>query len=193
MRLVNKSFFAPYYIFIKDESKLSDAQLLQKLGLNSYKLIKSREDKEIEEYNKRCLYITEDGKWTHLMDNWYYTLWHHKVLKTWIKDLSKEFDIFCCSVGDFDYSFDFVYYRLGILEREYVVEDPKINGVNVVKNNGETFEIEPLALAKKDPLEKVLTIAEWLGIGIQHNLETIRCYEILDEKMINSFDFQEGY
>ena len=88
------------------------------------------------------------------MDDWLYTLWFDKEVKVKIENLSKEFDIFCCSVGDTDNSFDFVFYQNGIKKREYVVEDPFFNGGNVVKNLGEVFEIEKIALSKKTHLKK---------------------------------------
>lgn len=143
-----------------------------------------------EKPNKRYLYITEDENWKHLMDDWLYTLWFDKKAKLKIENLSNEFDIFCCSVGDSDSSFDFVFYQNGIKKREYFVEDPFLNGGKVIKNLGEVFEVEEIALLKKDQFKKVLLIADSLGINIKHNLEKIRCHGRL-EKESEKFAFNE--
>ena len=193
MQLINKSFLSPFFIFIKDNSKLNDKELLNKFDLNDYQLITDNNEKKIEgkNPNKRYLYITEDRNWKHLMDDWLYTLWHNKTIKLRIKALSNEFDIFCCSVGDCDDSFDFIYYQNGIETREYIVEDPDFNGGQVAKDFGKAFEVEKIALAKEDQFEKVLSIARSLGINTNHNLSKIRCYGRL-EKESEKFIFNEG-
>jgi hypothetical protein len=178
MQLIRNSFFAPYFIFVKDDSNLNDEELFKKIGLKDYQLVTNKDEKKPKgkKTNKRYLYITEDEKWKHIMDDWLYTLWHDKEVKSIIKNLSKEFDIFCCSIGDCDDSFDFVYYQNGIERREYIVEDLQFKGGEVKKDFGEPFEIEKIALEKKDLFEKILTIAKHLGIDTCHNLEKIRCY-----------------
>lgn len=192
MQLIKNSFLTPYFIFIKDKSKLSDKDLLERLELKNYQLITDKDEKKTggEKTDKRYLYITEDENWKHLMDDWLYTLWFDKEAKLKIKNLSKEFDIFCCSIGESDSSFDFVFYQNGIIKREYIVEDPFLNGGKVVKNLGEAFDIEEIALSKKDQFEKVLSIADSLGINIKHNLDKIRCYGRL-EKESENFVFKE--
>lgn len=193
MQLIKNSFFTPYFIFIKDNSNLNDEELLKKIDLKDYELVTDKSEKKTRGYkiNKRYLYITEDEKWKHLMDDWFYTLWHDTEVKTRIKNLSKEFEIFCCSIGDCDDSFDFVHYQNGKEKREYVVEDPYFNGGQITKNIGNPFEIEKIALAKKDQLEKVLLIAQSLGINTNHNLEKIRCYGRL-ERENEKFVFNEN-
>jgi len=178
MRIINNRFSTPYFIFIKDNSKLSDKELFEKLGLENYELFSGNLERLFNAggLKKRYLFLTEDGEWKHLMDDWFYTLWHDKELKLKIKELSFDYDIFTCSVGDCDDSFDFVYYQKGNVKREYVVEDPKFNGGELVKNIGEPFRIENIALSKNSPFEKVLTVANSLGIAINHDLKKIRCY-----------------
>ena len=50
------------------------------------------------------------------------------------------------------------------------------------KNLGESFQIEKIALSKKRQLDKVLTIADSLGINIYHELDRIRCYGRFERK-----------
>ena len=178
MQLIKNSFYTPYFIFIKDNSNLNDEELLKKIELEDYELVTDKSELHASgnKINKRYLYITEDEKWKHLMDDWLYTLWHDKNVKTRIKNLSKEFEIFCCSIGDCNDSFDFVHYQNGKENREYVVVDPNFNGGQITKEFGRPFEIENIALSKKGQLEKVLLIAQSLGINTNHRLDKVRCY-----------------
>ena len=182
MRLKNESLLSPFYVFINDNFELSDNQLFKILNLKGYSLITENEERlkgkwtNKETLKKRYLFLTEDKKWKHLMDDWMYTLWFNKRIRKNLQELSKSFDVFCCSIGDWDDSFDFRYYVAGKEKRVYVVEDPKLNGGEIVKNLGSPLEIEKIALSKKDSHEKILTIASFLGINIKHNLDEIRRY-----------------
>lgn len=123
------------------------------------------------------------------MDDWRYTLWHNTNFRDNVIKLSKHFDIFCCSIGDIDNSFNFRYFENGDLKREYVIEDP--NGEEVTKNFGVPFKGEEIALNKKEPLDKVLSIAKLVGINTEHQLNKIKCYARL-EKEIEAFPFNEN-
>ncbi|WP_375560378.1 hypothetical protein ACE193_22180 [Bernardetia sp. OM2101] len=96
-------FDSPFLIFIKGVNHLSDKQVLQLLGLNTFKIIDSLEDRE------KSLYITRSTNWIHIMDNWLYDLWHSTPFKNSVDKLGKEYDIFYCSVGDCDNSFDWFF------------------------------------------------------------------------------------
>ncbi len=174
MHIENHRLFAPFYIFVKDKSKLSDDQLLEKLDLKHYKPVLKKEDQELPD--KQYLYISDDGNWKHLMDDCSYGLWHELEIGLRIEGLSKEFDIYSCSIGDIDDSYEFVYYKDGIKIREYEVKDYDFDGGIVVKNSGQALEFEQDALAEKEVLDKVLAIAKSIGIHINHNAVNIRCY-----------------
>ncbi|GAB5532510.1 MAG: hypothetical protein Roseis3KO_42870 [Roseivirga sp.] len=123
------------------------------------------------------------------MDDPMYSLWFDKEIRDRLKALSQEFDIFSCSVGDIDASYDFRYYQKGKITREFVVEDPKMNGGKIVTDSGSPLPGEKVI--KKDQLEKVLHIARSLGITVKHNLSDIRCYErpeLASEKFIFNED-----
>ena len=157
---LNQSYFSPYFIFIKYGFKMSDEEILGQLGLSEYDLITSNEEREKGVLNKRYLFLVEDEKWTYLMDDWFYTLWHNEDIRKRIQSLSKNFEIFTCSVGDSDDSFDFTYFKQGKIIRQYIVEDPNFKGGEVVRDIGKPFSIEKIALKKKAPYQKVMVIAK---------------------------------
>jgi len=68
MLYIEGRLHAPYFIFIKCARRYSDAERLQKLGVDSYQKL------EPQQRAKSCLYLTEDSEWAHLMDDWLYTL-----------------------------------------------------------------------------------------------------------------------
>ncbi len=176
---LNQNYFSPYMIFINGGYWMSDAEIMEKFGLEGYELITYEKGREIK---RKAIFITEDDEWTHVMDDLSYHLWHNKELRKRLQALSKDFDIFICSVGDCDDSFDFTYYRNGEIIREYVVEDPHFKGGEVVKDLGEPFPIETEALKEKDIYVKVTTIAKSLGINLHHTKEKVRVYEKVEKK-----------
>ena len=170
MYLDGNTFFSPFYMFIKDNHQLEDEELLEQLGLTNYQLLQDATE------SRKCLYITEDNNWKHLMDDWSYTLWHNKDIRNRLRELSQRFDVFYCSIGDYDESFDFVYCQQGMEKRKYVVEDPFYNGGEVTENIGQALKAEEIALEEEEAVDKVLCLAVSLGVNIHHNLETTRCY-----------------
>lgn len=175
MRLINGTFYSPLYIFIKGGFRLSDIEIIKAIDANDYQLTKLKKPEEAGD--SRYLYLTEDAHWTHVMDDLVGTLLFKQQLQERLSRLSRDFDVFYCSLGDVDDSFDFRYYQNGSVMREHVVEDPKFNGGKTVKSIGKPLAGEKGGLSKKDPPEKVLAIASSLGINIRHDLSKIRCYE----------------
>jgi hypothetical protein len=112
-----------------------------------------------------------------LADNWHYMLWHKESTRNSIEGLATEFDVFTCSVGDSDDSFDFVYYREGKLLRRYVVTDPDYNGGSVAEDIGESLPTESDILAdSSDQLAMVLSLAKSIGIKTDYREDELRVY-----------------
>jgi hypothetical protein len=164
---------APYFIFIKGISELSDEEVLELLNLRGPNLVESPKYNDWE----FCIYISRDQHWTHLMDNWLYSNWYSTELTDRIEELSKRFEIFSCSIGDCDRSFAFKYFKNGEKIREYVVESPNYND-NVLKINfGNPLPGEGEGLKKKNELDRVLFIAKQLGIQLPKSSAEIKCYQ----------------
>ncbi len=174
MQLINGTLNSPFFTFVKAGSALTDRELFLRLGLENYSLVTDKEYKPLDHPESSHLYLTEDRAWIHLMDDWGNTPWFNKEVRDRVKKLSLDFDIFSCSVGDVDASYDFRYYRKGAITREFEMEDPEMNGGRVSINTGQPLPGEEAV--RKDVLEKVLFIASSLGIDIQHNTDKIRCY-----------------
>jgi len=122
----------PYYIFLKCAGRYADADLLRRFGLVNYCRVPADNTQHLRQH----AILADDGPWTLLADDWYYTLWHLPTTRPMLEELAQQCDVFACSVGDCDRSFDFVYYRDGRLVRKYVVTDPHFRGRVLVQNVG---------------------------------------------------------
>jgi len=163
------SLHAPFFIFIKCAGAYSDADLLRRFGLSGYQRVSAPPD------SGPYVCLTEDGQWMHIADDWSYTLWHRPSTWETLAETAKNHDVFACSTGDCDYSWQFVYYRHGRLLRKYVVDDPHYRkGGIVVEDFGIPLEAEESATQLSDESEIVLTIAASLGIDVNHRAKEIR-------------------
>lgn len=184
--IINNTFDSPYFIFIKTSQDKIDL-ILEKLELLNWTALNSVVNDGLIESENRHFFVTWIDGWFHIMDDWNYTLWFDSGLIQRIQNLSNLFEIFTCSIGDCDYSFDFRLFKDGEIKREFVVEDPNINGGVVTKNFGDKLQGEEEALEKKDILERVISIAQNIGITTNYNLDKIRAYwraEFESEKFI---------
>ena len=103
-------------------------------------------------------------------------LWHAKSTRATIRDFSLWHDVFACSVGDCDQSFDFIYYADGKLQRKYVVVDPDFKGGEVEIDHGIPFDVELMAFMLSDPTNIVLSIASSLEIRLARSPQNLRVY-----------------
>ncbi len=184
--IIDNTFQSPYFIFIKCDKHNYD-YVLTKLNLQNWEEVENKNLKETFDSDNRHFYTTWKDGWLHIMDDWYYTLWFDNDLKNRLKNLSNEFDIFSCSVGDSDSSFDFRLWKNAKLIREFVVEDPKHNGGKITKDLGVKLPGEVSSYKKHDAFDLVISIAKKQGISINHLLTDIkgfRSQEVETEKFI---------
>jgi hypothetical protein len=176
---VQGSLHTPYFIFARCAGRYGDDQLLNRFDLGDYLPVTS-----IPPYGRYAI-LADDGRWVMIADDWFYTLWHKKTTRPAIEELASQCDVFACSVGDCDHSFDFVYYRNGRLVRKHVVADPDFRGGKVVENIGEPLAGEAAAFEKKDDeLNIVLTIAGSLGIKTNYSEGEVRLYATSAQKTL---------
>ena len=174
MKIINKLPHSPYFICIKGLNHKNDEELLELLGLHKCKEIEIPKDFEDE----NCIYISNDTSWIHIMDNYYYTFWQSDALSVRIEELGEKYEIFTFSVGDSDLSFDFKYFKNGTKIREYIVTSPNYNDEVIEVNNGTPLFGETEGLKKKDQFDRIIYIADSLGIILPEKEEEIRCYKI---------------
>lgn len=166
---------SPYFIFINGLSDKSDVEVLSLLELHTAEKVEHNESL----MDKECIYISRDANWVHIMDNWFYSHWHSKELRQKIDELGKKQEIFTCSIGDCDLSFDFKYFAEGRKLREYIVQSPNFNNQIIMTDSGVPLPAENIGVKKKDPLDKVMYIARSLGIVLPGRKQEISCYRLL--------------
>jgi len=187
-KITQNKFNSGFFTFVKDYGEISDKELLKRLNVLHYQILPAEKGKNFFEYDCPKLYLTEDNEWTHIIDDYAYSfmkhLWIHREQEI-ILNLAKDFEIFQCSINEMDEGFGFSYYNGGRLQRQYIVRNRKSSFTEtyVDKNFGDPFFNEEIALKKNGQKNKVLSVAELLGIKINHNLKDIRSYEILDMKI----------
>ncbi|MEO1451365.1 MAG: hypothetical protein AAFV07_17670, partial [Bacteroidota bacterium] len=152
---------------------LSEDSILAHFGLTDYHLTSFNFDK----LPYRSIFLASDASWLHLADSYFYTIWHINNLRERLISLSRHFDIFRCSIGDIDESFDFMYLSQGEIIRDYNYVDPTIWGKGgILSDSGNPFAIEQRAFTCSDLRVRVLTIAEGLGIDIDYSSKNILTY-----------------
>lgn len=174
IRFRDQSLFAPFFIFIRGTG-WTDRQLLSYFGLVDYHRNVS------PTLSQHCIFLMEDDTWTHIADDWHYTLWHSPAVHTAISRLTRTHDVFTCLVGDVDQSFAFSYAANGSQVRTYKIESPDYQSLITVINEGTPLPGEESALALSDPLAKVMALARSLGIDTVHQPENIRIYSPVTE------------
>lgn len=174
MKIINGMPSSPYYIFINGISGKSDLEILSLLNLE---IVKEIYLNNIIQDEENYIYLSRDENWVHLMDNLLYSHWYSKEFSNQIEKLGKKLEIFTCSVGDSDLSFDFKYYNNGKKVREYVVESPNYIDEILKLDIGIPIKGEQEGLKKDDQLERVLFIAQQLGVKLP-KLHKIKCFEV---------------
>ncbi|WP_422107015.1 hypothetical protein [Winogradskyella sp.] len=175
MKIINGIPCCPYFIFLKGISRKTDIEILSLFNFE----IRSEVNLNNEFHGtENHIYMSRDDNWIHIMDNFFYSLWYSEAVSQRIEHLAETYEIFTCSVGDVDLSFDFNYYKNGKKVREYVVESPNYVDEILKKNVGNPLKGEYEGLKLSDQLESVIYIAKELGIKIPKKENEITCYEI---------------
>jgi hypothetical protein len=171
--IIHGELHAPYFVFIRSGQQYPDAEMLNRFHLSGYE----RNDPPARA--TRYVLLADLGEWTLIADDWFYTLWHLSGTRDVIAELGSRFELFACSVGDSDDSYDFVYYRGGELLRKHVVIDPRYDGGVIQESFGAPLSGEgPAGTLPKlqDYLPYVLGIARRLGIRPPESDQQLRRY-----------------
>ena len=169
--VIENRVYAPYFIFVRCNGVLTDADILGQVGLARYSAAR------FAPHSGRYAVIADDGSWTMLADDWNYGLYFSLADGVAIESIAAKYDVFTCSVGDACDSLAFIYYRGGRLIRKYVVTDSGFSGASVVENLGEPLELESTILTSgNDQLVTVLSLAESIGIRTSFPEAELRVY-----------------
>ncbi|QWG09925.1 hypothetical protein [Flammeovirga kamogawensis] len=184
--IINNRFYAPYYIFIRCNKSQIDS-IFERLELNKWtKLKQINSDKDIALTHKLFYSIWENG-WLQIFDDWAYSLWYDSDFKSLLTELCKEFEIYYCSVGDIDSSYEFSYYKHGELSREYILDDSISGKEFIEKSYGQQLPFEDELNLINDEHDKILFIASKLGINVSNNINLINSYYLKDRDLETLF------
>jgi len=149
-------------IYVRSYNTLSDQDFMKLLGLQGYHKASPPLSWDVSH-----VVFANDSEWTHIADDYGYTLWHSPKTAGAIAELSASFDIFRNSIGDIDYSFEFEYHQSGKLVRKFVFDHDVFKGTEIVTaDTGTKLFGEPETFSDlKTSAEKMLpTITQALGI-----------------------------
>jgi hypothetical protein len=152
----------PFMIYVRSHNTLSDQDFLKLLGLQDY----HKASPPLPHFGSHVVFAN-DAEWTHIADDYGYTLWHSPKTAEAIAELSTSYDVFRNSIGDIDESFEFEYYQAGKLVRKFVFEDNVSKRTQIVTiDTGSKLLGEPETFSSlKSSAQKMSpTITQALGI-----------------------------
>lgn len=166
---IGDHFHSGFFIFIRHPHGYSDADILARFHLVAYR--RSLHVARLDRYAA----VSDDGEWTMLADDLYYTLWHMSTTQSAIEDIAKYHDVFVCLEGDCDRSFHYTYFRNGQPARRYEVSSPRYSDRIVVHSTGPLLPGES-TLLENDGDYIGLALAETLGIKAHLTIADLRIY-----------------
>lgn len=150
-------------IYVRSHNELSDQDFMSLFGLQNY-----HKASPPLPFAGSHIVFANDSEWTHIADDFRYTLWYSpKTIKA-ITELSQSYDVFRNSVGDIDDSFEFEYYQAGSLVRKFVFEHNVFKKTqNVTTDIGPKLSGEPETFSslESSAFKMFPTITEALGIA----------------------------
>lgn len=133
-------------------------------------------------FSRPYFLLAHDGTWLHLIDDCYF-IYHARGLQARLVELvrARGLDMFRCTVGDCDESYDFSYYCRGELVREVQVSSPRFNDQIVDVDRGALLPFErehgPMVPVREPSL---LCLAASLGIQTHYGELELRRYVYRD-------------
>ena len=160
---------SPFFIFVRHPDGFSDEDILTRFNVPSY-----RRATKASRYDRYAV-ISDVGAWTMLADDYHYTLWHMKITQSAIESIAKCREVFTCTEGDCDRSFDFSHYRDGELSRKYIVSSPLYSDRRIDEDWGTPLPGES-ELLQADGENIGIARAAKLGIQTRFKREELRVY-----------------
>jgi hypothetical protein len=160
---------SPFFIFIRQPHGYSDFDILANFQLGSY-----RRSTATSRLGRHAI-LSAAGNWTMVADDWRYTLWHMPSTRTVLEAIAKSHEVFTCSVGDCDLSFDYAHYQVGNLKRKYVVSSPHFTDRVVVEDFGAPSSDE-VQLPQQAGDNPGIELAERMGIQTRFTSDSLRIY-----------------
>jgi len=132
----------PFMLFVRSFNTLSDDELLTLFGLRDYQKMSPPLP-----FLGWHVVFANDNEWVHIADDFRYTLWQSPKTAEVVEELSRSYDVFRCSIGDIDESFEFEYYQNGNLIRKFTFEHNVLERTEIVTVDiGQRLTGEPVEL-----------------------------------------------
>ena len=174
MEIYNNIPHSPFFIFINGLTKLNNIEILKFIGFDNVKEVYNIDSLK----DDNCIYLSTSENWVNIMDNGAYELYYSKKFNDKITELSKTYNIFMCSVGECDKSFEFKFYNNSQLTRHLKVDSPKFDDQITAIDLGTPLKGEVPSNNIIDELEYVIKLANSLEIDIPTDSNKIKCYDI---------------
>lgn len=174
-------FAMGFCIYVECGESYSDAELMKHLGICRYSTLPPEDSPDQPGDNDLFVQTASDGRWVHISDDDYYTLYNEKYASRNLRDrivkLARSHNIFVRVLGDADDSFEFEYYEGSTLQRRYKFIDTTWKPEDCVAIDfGETLPGEEELSEEVNMFEKVKRIEDALGIETDVEKLSIRTY-----------------
>ena len=149
-------------IYVRSHHRLSDQDFMDLFGLQGYQKVFP----PLPSIGSHVVFAN-DSEWTHIADDFRYTLWYSPQTAEVIAKLSTNYDVFRSSIGDIDDSFEFEYHHDGKLARKFVFEHDIVKRTQTITvDTGSKLPGEPTTLSDLIAAAQKMfpTITQALGI-----------------------------
>lgn len=171
-----------FIIFIKDDGKLTDKDILNGLGYPNHQLIK-----EDEYPMDNHLRIGRYGDWIYILDVFYQN-WHRNETWKFIARTAKTYDIVHCMMEDVDDGGMFGYHKDGKLVRLFDYKQENSLEMETTISKGKPLKNENEIL--KDKHFWFMKLAMTLGIDIKKSNKNFLLY---DDSTLNEIEYSRKY
>jgi hypothetical protein len=169
-RVIDGHIHAPFFVFIRGWTSEDEATSLTTFGLEGYS-----SNRKVGDHD-RYVTICDQGDWYQIADDWYYTLWHSRPFLETIRDLAKRHEVLLFMVGEADYSFEIEYHKAGIMQRQFIYDQPPMGTGRILSDVGTPFPDEAEIVLGKEMLESLWRITGPLGIPTRAEKNHLRVY-----------------
>jgi hypothetical protein len=168
--IIDARLHAPFFVFIRDWDVDSDQSVLSAFGLDGYSPSTAASDHE------SYIALSNQGGWLQISDDWYYSLWHSQAFLDAVRVIARSHEVFLFMIGDADLSFEIEHHKAGVLQRQFIFDQPPFGDGKVLSDIGTQFPMESEITLGQEPLPTLWSIVESIGIPTTIELDNLRIY-----------------
>lgn len=151
------------FIFIKDNNELSPSQIIE--ALNIHTINPSIEENGILEE----LQFIRKNNWIYLIDHGWHLYVFLDYLYSGLSRIGKKYELFFCTAGDVDTSYDFKYYNNKELVRDFSFqfENHSDGEGKIVSDYGTPFLVEEELDNINEPFDKIFALMKSFSFDLE--------------------------